>query len=131
MTTHTLSPAAHWIGGETVPGGTETIDVVNPATNEVIAAVPAGTAAAEYTVGDPAEEGTRIGPLASQAQRQRVTGYIERGIADGATVAFGGPGPVEGLEAGAYVRPTIFARVDPNAVIAQEEIFGPVLSVIP
>jgi len=88
-------------------------------------------AAAAYTVGDPADEGTVIGPLASQAQRQRVTGYIERGIADGATVAVGGPGPVEGLEAGAYVRPTIFARVDPNAAIAQEEIFGPVLSVIP
>jgi aldehyde dehydrogenase (NAD+) len=88
-------------------------------------------AAAQYTVGDPADEGTRIGPLASQAQRQRVTGYIERGIADGATVAVGGPEPVAGLEAGAYVRPTIFARVDPNAVIAQEEIFGPVLSVIP
>jgi aldehyde dehydrogenase (NAD+) len=88
-------------------------------------------AAAEYTVGDPADEGTRIGPLASQTQRQRVTGYIERGIADGATVAVGGPGPVEGLETGAYVPPTIFAGVDPNAVIAQEEIFGPVLSVIP
>jgi aldehyde dehydrogenase (NAD+) len=88
-------------------------------------------AAAEYTVGDPADEGTRIGPVASEIQRQRVTGYIERGIADGATLALGGPGKPEGLEKGAYVRPTIFANVDPNAVIAQEEIFGPVLSVIP
>jgi aldehyde dehydrogenase (NAD+) len=88
-------------------------------------------AAAEYTVGDPADEGTRIGPVASEIQRQRVTGYIERGIADGATLARGGPGKPEGLEKGAYVRPTIFANVDPNAVIAQEEIFGPVLSVIP
>jgi aldehyde dehydrogenase (NAD+) len=61
----------------------------------------------------------------------RVNGYIERGIADGATVAFGGTGPVEGLEQGAYVRPTIFADVHPDSVIAQEEIFGPVLSVIP
>ena len=89
------------------------------------------TAAAEYTVGDPTNEATRIGPLVSQTQRQRVNGYIERGIADGATLAFGGPGKVEGLETGAYVRPTIFANVDPKAVIAQEEIFGPVLSVIP
>jgi aldehyde dehydrogenase (NAD+) len=88
-------------------------------------------AAAEYTVGDPADEGTRIGPVASEIQRQRVTGYIERGIADGATLARGGPGKPEGLEKGAYVRPTIFANVDPNAVIAQEEVFGPVLSVIP
>src|SRR5260370_1036430 len=76
-------------------------------------------AAAQYTVGDPTNEATRIGPLASQAQRQRVTGYIERGIADGATLAIGGPGNVEGLETGPYVRPTIFANVDPHAVIAK------------
>jgi aldehyde dehydrogenase (NAD+) len=88
-------------------------------------------AAAEYSVGDPTDEGTRIGPVASEAQRQRVVGYIERGIADGATLAIGGPGSIEGLEAGAYVQPTIFANVDPNSVIAQEEIFGPVLSIIP
>jgi aldehyde dehydrogenase (NAD+) len=69
--------------------------------------------------------------VASEGQRRRVTGYIERGIAEGATVAVGGPGGVEGLENGAYVRPTIFTNVDPDAVIAQEEIFGPVLSVIP
>jgi aldehyde dehydrogenase (NAD+) len=88
-------------------------------------------AAAEYTVGDPTDEGTRLGPVVSQAQRQRVISYIKQGIADGAAVATGGPGTIEGLEAGAYVQPTIFANVDPNAVIAQEEIFGPVLSVIP
>jgi aldehyde dehydrogenase (NAD+) len=52
-------------------------------------------------------------------------------VADGATVAFGGPGPVEGFERGAYVRPTVFADVDPHSVIAQEEIFGAVLPVIP
>ncbi|MDQ2707445.1 MAG: aldehyde dehydrogenase family protein [Actinomycetota bacterium] len=88
-------------------------------------------AAAKYTVGDPTDESTRIGPMSSTAQQQRVNGYIERGIADGASLACGGPGPVEGLEQGAYVQPTIFANVDPNAVIAQEEIFGPVLSIIP
>ncbi|MGW0832685.1 aldehyde dehydrogenase family protein [Streptomyces prunicolor] len=88
-------------------------------------------AAGSYGVGDPTEPATRIGPMSSAAQQRRVSGYIERGIADGATVAFGGAGPVEGLERGAYVRPTIFADVTPDAVIAQEEIFGPVLSVIP
>lgn len=88
-------------------------------------------AAARYTVGDPTDDTTRIGPLSSAVQQARVAGYVERGIADGATVAFGGAGPVDGLERGAYVRPTVFAHVEPDAVIAQEEIFGPVLSVIP
>jgi aldehyde dehydrogenase (NAD+) len=87
--------------------------------------------AANFTVGDPAEDTTRIGPLASESQWQRVNGYIERGIADGATLVVGGPGRVPGFEHGAYVRPTVFADVDPDSVIAQEEIFGPVLAVIP
>ncbi|MFJ5219846.1 aldehyde dehydrogenase family protein [Streptomyces sp. NPDC088354] len=88
-------------------------------------------AAGEYTVGDPADEATRIGPVASETQRQRVDGYIRRGIADGAHLVVGGPGRPEGFENGAYVRPTIFSDVDPHSVIAQEEIFGPVLAVIP
>jgi aldehyde dehydrogenase (NAD+) len=88
-------------------------------------------AAAAYAVGDPAHEATRIGPLASETQRQRVDGYIRRGIADGATLVVGGAGRPDGFEAGAYVRPTIFCDVDPDSVIAQEEIFGPVLAVIP
>ncbi|MGW9032789.1 aldehyde dehydrogenase family protein [Streptomyces sp. NPDC055722] len=88
-------------------------------------------AAAAYAVGDPADEATRIGPLASETQRQRVDGYIRRGIADGATLVVGGAGRPDGFEAGAYVRPTIFCDVDPDSVIAQEEIFGPVLAVIP
>ncbi|GAA2639301.1 aldehyde dehydrogenase family protein [Dactylosporangium fulvum] len=88
-------------------------------------------AAAQYTVGDPGDEATRIGPMASEAHREKVNGYIERGIADGATLVLGGPGRPEGLEKGAYVRPTIFADVDPDSVIAQEEIFGPVLTIIP
>jgi aldehyde dehydrogenase (NAD+) len=88
-------------------------------------------AAAGYTVGDPKEETTGIGPLASEKQWERVNGYIERGIADGATLVLGGPGRIPGLEQGAYIRPTVFADVDPDSVIAQEEIFGPVLAVIP
>ena len=88
-------------------------------------------AAAKYTVGDPAAPGTTLGPLASEVQRERVAGYIDKGIAEGARLVHGGPGRPEGLGSGAYVRPTIFADVDPDSVIAQEEIFGPVLAVIP
>ncbi|MFJ3671136.1 aldehyde dehydrogenase family protein [Streptomyces sp. NPDC090106] len=88
-------------------------------------------AAGEYVVGDPCDEATRIGPLASETQRRRVDDYIRRGVADGATLVVGGPGRPEGRPTGAYVRPTIFSDVDPASVIAQEEIFGPVLVVIP
>ncbi|MGW1728022.1 aldehyde dehydrogenase family protein [Streptomyces sp. NPDC002306] len=88
-------------------------------------------AAQGYTVGDPADEATRIGPVASETQRRRVDAYIQRGIADGAVLVVGGPGRPEGFAAGAYVKPTIFSDVDPRSVIAQEEIFGPVLVVIP
>ncbi|WP_433308430.1 aldehyde dehydrogenase family protein [Micromonospora sp. CA-269861] len=88
-------------------------------------------AAKHYTVGDPGDEATRIGPMASETHRQKVVGYIERGIADGARLVFGGPDRPEGLTVGAYVQPTIFADVDPASAIAQEEIFGPVLTIIP
>ncbi|WP_112623718.1 aldehyde dehydrogenase family protein, partial [Micromonospora saelicesensis] len=88
-------------------------------------------AAKQYTVGDPGDEATRIGPMASEAHRQKVVGYIERGITDGARLVFGGPQRPEGLTVGAYVQPTIFADVDPSSAIAQEEIFGPVLTIIP
>ncbi|GGO26692.1 aldehyde dehydrogenase family protein [Micromonospora parathelypteridis] len=87
-------------------------------------------AAKQYTVGDPTDETTRIGPLASEAHRQKVVGYIEQGIASDARLVFGGPDRPEGLT-GAYVQPTIFADVDPTSAIAQEEIFGPVLTIIP
>ncbi|MEU2289188.1 aldehyde dehydrogenase family protein [Streptomyces sp. NPDC013178] len=97
--------------------------------DEVVARLVAE--AAEYTVGDPWDPATRLGPLASEAQRRRVEGYIRRGIADGATLAFGGPGRPQGLVSGAYVRPTVFSGVHPRSVIAQDEIFGPVLTVIP
>ncbi|MGC4861707.1 aldehyde dehydrogenase family protein [Micromonospora sp. DT41] len=88
-------------------------------------------AARQHTVGDPTDETTRIGPMASEAHRQKVLGYIERGIADGARLVFGGPDRPAGLPNGAYVQPTIFADVDPTSAIAQEEIFGPVLTIIP
>ncbi|MDT7616276.1 MAG: aldehyde dehydrogenase [Pseudonocardiales bacterium] len=115
-----------WInGGQTCTAWTR---MLVPASrhDEIVEMVAA--AAARYTVGDPTQESTRIGPMSSATQQGRVNGYIERGAADGATVAFSGEA-VDGP--GAYVRPTIFANVEPDAVIAQEEIFGPVLSVIP
>ncbi|HEY2193708.1 MAG TPA: aldehyde dehydrogenase family protein [Actinomycetospora sp.] len=90
------------------------------------------TASAKYTVGDPTDDATRIGPMSSATQRDRVESYIARGVEEGAELAVGGPGAPEGVAAeGAYVRPTIFSGVRPDMVIAQEEIFGPVLSVMP
>lgn len=80
-------------------------------------------------VGDPFDPATEIGPMASSLQRERVEGYISDGKASGASVLVGGGGRPDGLERGWYVTPTIFADVDPNAKIAQEEIFGPVLTV--
>ncbi|MGI9031118.1 MAG: aldehyde dehydrogenase family protein [Ilumatobacteraceae bacterium] len=82
-------------------------------------------------VGDPFEEGVLLGPLASAAQRERVQGYIQKGIDEGATVVAGGTGAPEGLDTGFYVRPTVFSDVRPDMTIAQEEIFGPVLSILP
>jgi aldehyde dehydrogenase (NAD+) len=125
----TLGLATAWINSGQVCGAWSRMLV--PAALHDQAVELALSAAKDYTVGDPADENTRIGPVVSEAQRERVVGYIERGIADGATLVTGGPGRIEGLETGAYVQPTIFANVAPDAVIAQEEIFGPVLSVIP
>ncbi len=86
--------------------------------------------AAEFTVGDPLDGGTRLGPLASRAQQERVQTWIRRGREDGATVVFGGADPPKGLDRGFYVRPTVFAGVTTHMAIAREEIFGPVLCVM-
>jgi aldehyde dehydrogenase (NAD+) len=102
-----------------------------PAARQDEAVSLAVAATQKYAVGDPLAEGTRVGPLVSEAQRDRVRGYIARGTEEGATLAAGGADPPEGLERGWFVRPTVFADVRPGATIAQEEIFGPVLSVIP
>jgi acyl-CoA reductase-like NAD-dependent aldehyde dehydrogenase len=84
-----------------------------------------------YTVGDPATGGGRLGPLISDVQRDRVRRYIAKGIEEGATLVTGGVDAPEGLDTGYYVQPTVFADVRNDMTIAQEEIFGPVLSVIP
>jgi aldehyde dehydrogenase (NAD+) len=81
-------------------------------------------------VGLPSDPATQIGPLISEKQRQRVEGYIQKGIEEGARLVCGGARP-EGLDSGYFVQPTVFADVDNKMTIAQEEIFGPVLCVIP
>ncbi|GJF34219.1 aldehyde dehydrogenase [Kitasatospora sp. NE20-6] len=91
----------------------------------------AATAAAKYTPGDPADPATRLGPLVSARQRERVRGYITGAVEGGARLVAGGPEQPEGLERGYYVRPTVLADVDPDSAAAQEEIFGPVLVVLP
>jgi acyl-CoA reductase-like NAD-dependent aldehyde dehydrogenase len=86
-----------------------------------------------YTVGDPKTGAGRLGPLISDAQRERVRSYIRTGIDEGAQLVTGGPEAPEGdgLDTGYYVRPTVFAAVRNDMTIAQEEIFGPVLSILP
>jgi aldehyde dehydrogenase (NAD+) len=85
--------------------------------------------ASSLAVGDALDPATQIGPMASQRHRDRVEGYIAKGASDGARVVTGGGRPA-GLDRGWFVEPTVFAEVDNAATIAQEEIFGPVLSVI-
>lgn len=87
-------------------------------------------AMASLKLGDPFDAATRLGPLISASQRERVEDYIARGKAEGARLVAGGGRP-DGFARGYYVAPTLFADVAPEAVIAQEEIFGPVLSVLP
>lgn len=91
----------------------------------------AGTIAPETTVGDPAAPGSHIGPVISELQYERIQGHIERGIADGARLVAGGPGKPEGYETGYFVKPTVFAGVTNQMSIARNEIFGPVLVMIP
>jgi len=85
---------------------------------------------AQVKVGDPFDPESQMGPLAAERQRDRVLGYVARGIADGAVLATGGGRPKD-LKRGWYVEPTVFGNVDNSSALAQEEIFGPVLSVIP
>jgi aldehyde dehydrogenase (NAD+) len=88
-------------------------------------------AAEAFTLGDPFHEGTRLGPLVSAAQRERVRDYIDAGIAEGARVLTGGSQPPEGFERGFFVWPTVFTDVRADMTIAREEIFGPVLAILP
>ncbi len=91
----------------------------------------AGELAAKIEVGDPAEDGDHLGPMVSETQYRRVQDMIEVGLAEGARLICGGPGHPEGFETGYFARPTVFADVRPDMRIAREEIFGPVLVMIP
>ncbi len=103
-----------------------------PEKNYDEAAKLAAEAAKSFVPGDPLDEKTRLGPLSSLAQLERVRGYIKKGVEEGAELIAGGAEPPEGAPAGGYyVRPTIFGRVKNSMTIAQEEIFGPVLAIIP
>jgi aldehyde dehydrogenase (NAD+) len=95
-------------------------------------AVQIAKAAAEgVTVGPPFAEGVRIGPVVSEAQWNKIQRLIQKGIDEGATLVTGGPGRPDNLPRGYYVRPTVFANVRNDMTIAREEIFGPVLSILP
>ena len=96
--------------------------------DEVVEKLAAAVAAMQ--VGLPDDPAAMIGPLISEKQRERVEGYIKKGLEEGARIVTGGGRP-EGLDSGWFVQPTVFADVDNSMVIAQEEIFGPVLAVIP
>ncbi len=91
----------------------------------------AKAAAEGFAPGDSLAATTTLGPLASAVQRDRVRGYIEKGISEGAKLITGGAEAPEGLEKGYFVRPTVFSEVTSDMTIAQEEIFGPVLSILP
>jgi aldehyde dehydrogenase (NAD+) len=82
-------------------------------------------------VGDPSDPETQIGPLVAKRQQDRVRGYIDAGVDEGARLVVGGREMPEGIERGWYVRPTVFTDADNTMKIAREEIFGPVLTVVP
>jgi aldehyde dehydrogenase (NAD+) len=95
------------------------------------ALVIAKAAAEKHKVGDPNSEETVLGPVVSEAQFKKIQGLIETGIKEGATLVTGGTGRPEGLNRGYYVRPTVFGNVNNSMTIAREEIFGPVIAIMP
>lgn len=95
------------------------------------AAAIAKATAEKVKVGDPFAEGTVLGPVVSETQYNRIQNLIQKGIEEGATLVTGGLGRPEGLNRGYYVKPTVFANVSNDMTIAREEIFGPVLSILP
>ena len=95
------------------------------------AAAIAAKRASSTTPGDPQGEDTRMGPVVSEVQWNKIQDLIQKGVDEGATLVAGGPGRPEGLDKGYYVRPMVFADVNNDMTIAREEIFGPVLSILP
>ncbi|HIA58416.1 MAG TPA: aldehyde dehydrogenase family protein, partial [Gammaproteobacteria bacterium] len=90
----------------------------------------AKVAAAKASVGDPSDENTRLGPVVSELQFNKITVLIEKGIEEGAELLVGGPGRPEGFHKGYFIRPTVFGNVTNDMTIAREEIFGPVLAIL-
>jgi aldehyde dehydrogenase (NAD+) len=123
----TLSRAECFLSGQVCSSLTRIV-VSRPRHDELLEAL--ADSFSQVQVGNPFDAQTQMGPLAASRQRDRVEGYIARGIADGFTLAAGGGRP-KGLDRGWFVEPTVFGNVDNGSVLAQEEIFGPVLSVIP
>ncbi|HYH59068.1 MAG TPA: aldehyde dehydrogenase family protein [Thermoleophilaceae bacterium] len=97
-----------------------------PEAEQIAAAV-----ASQLKVGDPFEPDTNLGPLVSETQRERVQGYIRKGVEEGAKLVAGGADPPPDRDTGYFVQPTVFSDVTPDMTIAQEEIFGPVLAIMP
>ncbi len=95
------------------------------------AAALAADVAGAYVLGDPLDPSTTLGPVATEAQRDRVRAAIRAGVGEGATLVAGGDRPPEGRDRGWFVRPTIFAGVDNAMAVAREEVFGPVLAILP
>ncbi|MBT8088409.1 MAG: aldehyde dehydrogenase family protein, partial [Gammaproteobacteria bacterium] len=95
------------------------------------AAAIAARVANDTKVGNPRDKGVDVGPVVSQQQWQKIQDLIKKGVEEGAELAAGGPGRPQGLDAGYYVKPTVFSNVRNDMTIAREEIFGPVLSIIP
>jgi aldehyde dehydrogenase (NAD+) len=123
----TLSSAECFLSGQVCSSLTRI--VVPRHRHDALVEALAGTFS-QIRVGDPFDDQTQMGPLVASRQRDRVEGYIAKGIAEGATLATGGGRPKD-LDRGYYIEPTVFGNVDNSSVIAQEEIFGPVLTVIP
>jgi acyl-CoA reductase-like NAD-dependent aldehyde dehydrogenase len=123
----TLAGAECFLSGQVCSSLTRVI-VSRSRHDELVDALAASMA--QVTVGDPFAKETQMGPLVAERQRDRVLGFIAKGVEDGATLAEGGGRPAH-LDRGWFVEPTVFGNVDNRSTIAQEEIFGPVLSVIP
>jgi aldehyde dehydrogenase (NAD+) len=123
----TLSAAECLLSGQVCASLTRII--ISRSRHDAMVEALAGTFG-QVRVGDPFSDSSQMGPLVAERQRDRVEGYIARGVADGARLATGGSRPRD-LDRGWYIQPTVFGNVDNRSVIAQEEIFGPVLSVIP
>jgi aldehyde dehydrogenase (NAD+) len=123
----TLSQAECFLSGQVCSSLTRIV-VPRSRHDELVEAL--ASTFSQVRVGDPFDPQTQMGPLVASRQRDRVEGYIAKGIADGARLATGGGRPKD-LERGWFVEPTVFGDVDNHSVIAQEEIFGPVLSVVP